>query len=82
MIFVTVGSQLPFDRLVRAVDDWAAGNGGAAAFAQIGASSYLVPADQGLTAGATAQGPATTPVVTPAGGPAVPTTTATVGATR
>ena len=40
MIFVTVGSQLPFDRLVRAVDDWAAGNGGAAAFAQIGASSY------------------------------------------
>jgi hypothetical protein len=51
--------------------------------AQIGASSYLVPADQGLTAGASPQGPAaTTPVVTPAGGPAVPTTTATVGATR
>ena len=51
--------------------------------AQIGASSYLVPADQGLTAGATPQGPAaTTPAATPAGGPAVPTTTATVGATR
>ena len=25
MIFVTVGSQLPFDRLISAVDDWAAG---------------------------------------------------------
>jgi UDP-N-acetylglucosamine transferase subunit ALG13 len=24
MIFVTVGTQLPFDRLIRAVDDWAA----------------------------------------------------------
>jgi Tfp pilus assembly protein PilO len=53
--------------------------------AQIGASSYLVPETQGLTAGATPQGPAaTTPGATPpAGGPAVPTTTATVpGATR
>ena len=51
--------------------------------AQIGASSYLVPSGQGLTAGATPQGPAaTTPTATPAGGPAVPTTTATVGATR
>jgi hypothetical protein len=51
--------------------------------AQIGASSYLVPATQGLTAGATSQGPAAaTPAATPAGGPAVPTTTATVpGAT-
>jgi UDP-N-acetylglucosamine transferase subunit ALG13 len=26
MIFVTVGSQLPFDRLIRAVDDWCAEN--------------------------------------------------------
>jgi Tfp pilus assembly protein PilO len=52
--------------------------------AQIGASSYLVPADQGLTAGATPQGPAATTATatTPAGGPSVPTTTATVGATR
>jgi Tfp pilus assembly protein PilO len=52
--------------------------------AQIGASSYLVPETQGLTAGATPQGPAATPAATPpAGGPAVPTTTATVpGATR
>jgi Tfp pilus assembly protein PilO len=53
--------------------------------AQIGASSYLVPETQGLTAGATAQGPAAaTPAATPApADPAVPTTTATVpGATR
>ena len=53
--------------------------------AQIGASSYLVPSTQGLTAGATPAGPAaTTPASTPGGGPAVPTTTATVttGATR
>ena len=52
--------------------------------AQIGASSYLVPPTQGITAGATAQGPATTPAAAPApaGGPAVPTTTSTVtGAT-
>lgn len=40
MIFVTVGSQLPFDRLVKAVDDWAAANGEATAFAQIGSTSY------------------------------------------
>jgi Tfp pilus assembly protein PilO len=53
--------------------------------AQIGASSYLVPDTQGLTAGATAQGPAAaTPAATPApADPAVPTTPATVtGATR
>ncbi len=54
--------------------------------AQIGASSYLVPETQGLTAGATPKGPAaTTPAASPAtaGGPAAPTTTATVtGATR
>lgn len=50
--------------------------------AQLGASSYLVPSGQGLTAGATPQGPAAVQTVTPAGGPSVPTTTATVGATR
>lgn len=38
MIFVTVGSQLPFDRLVRAVDDALEGSG-MPAFAQIGQSS-------------------------------------------
>jgi hypothetical protein len=57
--------------------------------AEIGASSYIVPPTQGLTAGATPQGPAaTTPAApgatpTPAGGPSVPTTPATVtGANR
>jgi len=53
--------------------------------AQIGASSYLVPETQGLTAGATSAGPAATQTTTPApaGGPTVPTTPATVtGATR
>jgi Tfp pilus assembly protein PilO len=53
--------------------------------AQIGASSYLVPETQGITAGATPAGPAATQATTPApaGGPAVPTTPATVtGATR
>lgn len=40
MIFVTVGTQLPFDRLVRAVDDWAGTAGSPAVFAQIGDSLY------------------------------------------
>lgn len=39
MIFVTVGTQLPFDRLVKAVDQWV-GLTGVATFAQIGSSSY------------------------------------------
>ena len=56
--------------------------------AEIGASSYLVPDGQGLTAGGTAAGPAGTPGATPATTPAKdggtpPTTTATVtGVTR
>ncbi|MEA2313082.1 MAG: hypothetical protein QOE28_3050 [Solirubrobacteraceae bacterium] len=52
--------------------------------ADITASAYLIPADQGLTAGATAAGPATTPASTKPGGTATPaTTTATVsGVTR
>lgn len=52
MIFVTVGTQLPFDRMIRAIDEWAAGRrghagagngdggGGAEVFAQIGPSAY------------------------------------------
>lgn len=36
MIFVTVGSQLPFDRLVNAVDAWAAERADAALFGQVG----------------------------------------------
>lgn len=36
MIFVTVGAQMPFDRLVRTVDAWAGARGRADVFAQIG----------------------------------------------
>lgn len=39
MIFVTVGTDVPFDRLVRAVDDWAAATGRTNVFAQIGNSA-------------------------------------------
>lgn len=43
MIFVTVGTQLPFTRLTRAVDAWCARSGrGAEVFGQIGA---LAPGD-------------------------------------
>ena len=38
MIFVTVGTQLPFDRLVGTVDAWA-GRSGESVFAQIGPST-------------------------------------------
>ncbi|SFJ56201.1 glycosyltransferase [Celeribacter neptunius] len=37
MIFLTVGTQLPFDRLVRSVDDWAATHPDMTVVAQIGA---------------------------------------------
>lgn len=36
MILVTVGTELPFDRMVRVVDDWASENGRKDVFAQIG----------------------------------------------
>jgi UDP-N-acetylglucosamine transferase subunit ALG13 len=36
VIFVTVGHQMPFDRLIRAVDGWAAAAGQRDLFAQIG----------------------------------------------
>ncbi len=36
MIFVTVGTQLPFDRLIMAVDSWAAAGSGPEIFAQVG----------------------------------------------
>ena len=39
MIFVTVGEQLPFDRLIRAIDQWAEQQHHKI-FAQIGNSSY------------------------------------------
>jgi UDP-N-acetylglucosamine transferase subunit ALG13 len=40
VIFVTVGSSAPFDRLIRAVDEWAGLRGRADVFAQIGSSRY------------------------------------------
>jgi UDP-N-acetylglucosamine transferase subunit ALG13 len=40
MIFVTVGSQEPFDRLIRAVDEWAAASARADVFAQIASGTY------------------------------------------
>jgi len=40
MIFATVGTQLPFDRLIRALDDWAGANPGTEVFAQIGHGGY------------------------------------------
>lgn len=39
-IFVTVGTDLPFDRLVRVVDEWAGSRGRKDVFAQIGASRW------------------------------------------
>lgn len=40
MIFVTVGAQLPFNRLVRIVDEWAGLSGRSDVFAQIGKTSW------------------------------------------
>lgn len=40
MIFVTVGAQMPFDRLIRAVDEWAGRNTQAYVYAQIGETDY------------------------------------------
>ncbi len=40
MIFVTVGAQMPFDRLIKAVDQWARENNRKDVFAQIGQSDY------------------------------------------
>jgi UDP-N-acetylglucosamine transferase subunit ALG13 len=40
MIFVTVGTDLPFDRLVRVVDEWAQANQRADVFAQIGETDW------------------------------------------
>ena len=40
MIFVTVGTQLPFDRLVKAVEKWAFETQTHDVFAQTGASNY------------------------------------------
>jgi UDP-N-acetylglucosamine transferase subunit ALG13 len=41
LIFVTVGTQLPFERLVRVVDAWAGRSGRKDVVAQIGPSEFL-----------------------------------------
>jgi UDP-N-acetylglucosamine transferase subunit ALG13 len=41
MIFVTVGTQLPFDRLVEAVDEWAGSHPDIAVRAQVNGGSYV-----------------------------------------
>ena len=41
MIFVTVGSQMPFDRLIRAVDNWARDHPQYEIVAQIGNSDFV-----------------------------------------
>jgi UDP-N-acetylglucosamine transferase subunit ALG13 len=40
MIFVTVGTDLPFDRMMRVVDDWARTRGRRDVFAQIGEGGW------------------------------------------
>ncbi len=40
MIFVTVGSDTPFDRLIRTIDRWAFQNGRRDVFAQIGKNAW------------------------------------------
>lgn len=40
MIFLTVGTQLPFERLVKAVDDWAADHPDIEIVAQVGRTLY------------------------------------------
>lgn len=41
MIFATVGTQLPFDRLIRTLDQWASQNPQTEIFAQIGQTQYI-----------------------------------------
>jgi UDP-N-acetylglucosamine transferase subunit ALG13 len=40
MIFVTVGTDLPFDRMVKIIDDWAGESGRRDVFAQIGEGGW------------------------------------------
>ncbi len=40
MIFVTVGTDLPFDRMVKVIDEWARQNARQDVFAQIGAGGW------------------------------------------
>ena len=41
MILVTVGAQMPFDRMTRAVDAWAGERGRTDVFAQIGPTDFI-----------------------------------------
>jgi UDP-N-acetylglucosamine transferase subunit ALG13 len=41
VIFVTIGSMFPFDRLIRVMDNWAAEAGERDVFAQIGDGAYV-----------------------------------------
>jgi UDP-N-acetylglucosamine transferase subunit ALG13 len=41
VIFVTIGSMFPFDRLIRAMDAWAGAHPGTDCLAQIGEGGYL-----------------------------------------
>lgn len=41
MIFVTVGTQIPFDRLVKTVDTWATQRGRMDVFFQVGRGGYV-----------------------------------------
>lgn len=43
MIFVTVGTDLPFDRMMRVIDHWAAENNRSDLFAQIGEGGWEPP---------------------------------------
>jgi UDP-N-acetylglucosamine transferase subunit ALG13 len=40
MIFVTVGSMFPFERMIRMMDNWTSRNPGQEVFAQIGSGKY------------------------------------------
>ena len=40
MIFVTVGTQLAFDRMIQSVDEWAGSRGRGDIFAQVGPAEY------------------------------------------
>lgn len=40
MLFVTVGTDVPFDRMVRVIDEWAGATGRTDVFAQIGNSTF------------------------------------------
>ena len=41
MIFVTIGSMFPFDRLIQAMDQWTAATGHGDVFAQTGNGAYV-----------------------------------------